>query len=364
MLHRCVAVSAGVLCRAVHRPVCAAVSDCVSAPFRPFSVSVPVADLSAAARADLDAAVERVGTLPAGSVDNPTLLELYGLFKQASEGDVTTSAPSIFQMKARYKWDAWKGRKGLSQDAAAAEYVAYVSRLVQAHSSSAASAAATSTSAAADEVLLLSRPVDGVLQLTLNRPSRFHALNWELFNALQEALTGAAQADDVRAVVLASSGPFFSSGNDLANFSELPITRAAAVEAQGILERFVASFIDLQKPLLVGARPFAVLCALTPAQPCARASHGDCLMCSMCFVLVRQCAVNGPAIGIGATILSHADAVVCTPNAYFNTPFTALGQSPEACSSVLFPRIMGDRVARDVLMFGRKLTAFEARDCT
>jgi peroxisomal 3,2-trans-enoyl-CoA isomerase len=72
-------------------------------------------------------------------------------------------------------------------------------------------------------------------------------------------------------------------------------------------------------------------------------------------------AVNGPAVGIAVTTLSFCDAIYASTNATFATPFTSLGQSPEACSSYLFPRIMGPKVANEVLLFGRSLTADEAK---
>ncbi len=61
--------------------------------------------------------------------DDETLLELYSFYKQATEGDVTGEKPSPFQFKARAKYDAWKARAGMSQEAAMKAYVKLVNHL-------------------------------------------------------------------------------------------------------------------------------------------------------------------------------------------------------------------------------------------
>lgn len=77
---------------------------------------------------EFEAAVERVQKLPKRP-DNDTLLELYGLFKQAKEGDATGKRPGMLDLRGRAKWDAWASRKGMSADEAREEYVALVQRL-------------------------------------------------------------------------------------------------------------------------------------------------------------------------------------------------------------------------------------------
>ncbi|CAM0137034.1 acyl-CoA-binding protein (ACBP)/diazepam binding inhibitor (DBI)/endozepine (EP) [Umbelopsis sp. WA50703] len=56
------------------------------------------------------------------------LLKLYGLFKQATIGDNETSKPT-FDIRGRYKWDAWTANKGKSQEEAEKEYIALVEEL-------------------------------------------------------------------------------------------------------------------------------------------------------------------------------------------------------------------------------------------
>ena len=65
---------------------------------------------------------------------------------------------------------------------------------------------------------------------------------------------------------------------------------------------------------------------------------------------VLVAAVNGPAIGIAATMLGVFDAVYLSDQALLRTPFVSTAQAPEGCASYTFPRIMG-RVKVLLLMF-------------
>ncbi len=62
---------------------------------------------------------------------NEELLDLYALFKQATEGDVTGERPGGFDFKAIAKFDAWAGRKGIPKDQASQEYIKLVGTLHQ-----------------------------------------------------------------------------------------------------------------------------------------------------------------------------------------------------------------------------------------
>lgn len=75
-----------------------------------------------------EGAADRVQKL-AKRPNNDVLLELYGLFKQATEGDVSGKRPGMLDLRGRAKWDAWASRKGMSADKARDAYVALVERL-------------------------------------------------------------------------------------------------------------------------------------------------------------------------------------------------------------------------------------------
>ena len=78
---------------------------------------------------DAKARVEKLKTRPS----NEELLELYGLYKQATEGDASGSRPGILDLKGRAKYDAWSRRKGMSGNEAMKKYVALVETLETAH---------------------------------------------------------------------------------------------------------------------------------------------------------------------------------------------------------------------------------------
>ena len=61
--------------------------------------------------------------------DNPTLLKIYGLYKQATLGDNAEKKPSFSDFVARAKWDAWTANKGVSNDEAKQKYIDLIESL-------------------------------------------------------------------------------------------------------------------------------------------------------------------------------------------------------------------------------------------
>ncbi|XP_004344365.1 chromodomain protein [Capsaspora owczarzaki ATCC 30864] len=170
----------------------------------------------------------------------------------------------------------------------------------------------------------------GVLWMTLDRPKKYNAIDGPLYDNIVRALDYAAQTDGVNIVVLSGNGKYFSSGNDLASMNqqyaeaaENPDGPQAMLDAsRNRFSKFAIRFITFPKILVL--------------------------------------ALNGPAVGIGATIIPHADFVYASADATIYTPFTDLGQSPEAVSSMTFPAIMGMARANEVLILGR---TFNANEC-
>jgi diazepam-binding inhibitor (GABA receptor modulator, acyl-CoA-binding protein) len=71
---------------------------------------------------EFEAAVKRVNGLPSAPPNN-VLLDLYGLYKQATVGDASGKRPGMTDFRGRAKFDAWAGRKGMSKDDAMRAYI-------------------------------------------------------------------------------------------------------------------------------------------------------------------------------------------------------------------------------------------------
>ncbi|XP_021725570.1 acyl-CoA-binding protein-like [Chenopodium quinoa] len=79
---------------------------------------------------DFEEYAEKVKSLP--SCSNEDLLILYGLYKQATVGDVNTERPGLFDPKGKAKWDAWKGNEGKSTDDSMNDYITKAKQLLEA----------------------------------------------------------------------------------------------------------------------------------------------------------------------------------------------------------------------------------------
>ncbi|KAK3122804.1 hypothetical protein QOZ80_8AG0618540 [Eleusine coracana subsp. coracana] len=79
---------------------------------------------------DFEEHAEKAKTLPE-STSNENKLILYGLYKQATVGDVKTSRPGILSMRERAKWDAWKAVEGKSKEEAMSDYITKVKQLLE-----------------------------------------------------------------------------------------------------------------------------------------------------------------------------------------------------------------------------------------
>jgi enoyl-CoA hydratase/carnithine racemase len=156
----------------------------------------------------------------------------------------------------------------------------------------------------------------------MNRPDKKNALTSAMYAAMAEALTSVNGRADIRCVIIAGVPGAFSAGNDLAEFA------AMAKSGEGL----ALPVIDFLHALARCERPLVA-------------------------------AVQGLAVGVGTTMLMHCDHVVAGNDARFSTPFVSLGLVPEAASTLLAPRLMGQRRAFELLVMGRPLDAAAAQAC-
>lgn len=160
---------------------------------------------------------------------------------------------------------------------------------------------------------------DGVQTIRLNRPEKKNAITRPMYAAMAAALKDADSRDDVRVTVFLGAPGVFSAGNDMADFMAYATTGSLGYE-----------IIDFLHAL-------------------ARADH--------CLVS----AVDGLAIGIGATLHFHCDATFATPRTRFSTPFVDLALVPEAASSMLLPAAIGHQRAFAMLGAGHSMGAEDAQ---
>lgn len=174
------------------------------------------------------------------------------------------------------------------------------------------------------EGLALSRPEDHILLVTLNRPDRFNALTFAMFDELTALCQDLEGDSDTRAVVLTGAGSGFCSGLDLDAVGQLvDLTPQEFLRGQ---EKWAGVSLALRR-------------LTTPV----------------------IAAVNGPAAGAGMSIALACDMRVVSTAARFNAAFIRVGLTGgDIGSSWLLPRIVGVGVANELLMTGRFVSAEEA----
>ena len=157
----------------------------------------------------------------------------------------------------------------------------------------------------------------GVATLTLNRPEARNALNGPMCEQLQSAAQNAGADPDVRVVVVRANGPAFCAGADL--------KERQGMDAAQVRARRVKAF-----------EAYAALEALP---------------------MPSIAVVAGPAVGSGVEIAAACDFIVATREASFATPEALRGT---VGATQRLPRILGKRLAKDLLFTGRTLSAEEA----
>src|SRR6218665_3340042 len=164
------------------------------------------------------------------------------------------------------------------------------------------------------------RVADSILTLTLNRPDQLNAFTVTMADELEHAFRRASEDDAVKAIVVTGSGRAFCAGMDLSvpgNVFGLDETQTPTVDdmhqrledpiiKRGVRDtggRVTLAIFDCKKPVI--------------------------------------CAINGAAVGIGATMTLAMDIRLASEQARIGFVFGKIGIVPEACSSWFLPRIVG-----------------------
>ena len=156
-----------------------------------------------------------------------------------------------------------------------------------------------------------------VATIGIRRPPRRNALTAEMYEAMAAALAQAEADDGVRVALFHGTEEAFTAGNDIEDF----VRRPPADENAPVF-RFLRTVSAARKPLVA--------------------------------------AVNGPAVGLGTTLLLHCDLVFAGEDARFSLPFVKLGLVPEFASSYLLPLVAGYHRAAELLLLGEPFDARRA----
>jgi enoyl-CoA hydratase/carnithine racemase len=176
-----------------------------------------------------------------------------------------------------------------------------------------------------------------ILTITLNRPDKLNAFNATMMRELIEAFDAADKDDEVRAVIVTGAGRAFCAGADLSSGANT-FDRDAQ---RGPVRRLADGGVDY-------------------SDPNARDGGGQVTLRIFKCLKPVIAAVNGPAVGIGATMQLAMDIRIASENAKFGFVFSQRGIVPEAASSWFLPRIVGISQALEWCFTGRVFPAEEA----
>ena len=182
---------------------------------------------------------------------------------------------------------------------------------------------------------------DGVATLTLSRPDALNAFDLTMARELEQVFLTDARDDEVRAVVVTGAGRAFCAGMDLS--------------AKG-------NVFGLDESLTPTPEEFRAAYDQAPYDVGVRDTGGKVTLAIHALPKPVIAAINGPAVGIGATMTLAMDLRLASTKARIGFVFGRLGIVPEACSSWFLPRIVGIQQALEWVYSADILTAEQARD--
>jgi enoyl-CoA hydratase len=171
------------------------------------------------------------------------------------------------------------------------------------------------------EAILIEK-ADGIATLTLNRPERLNAVNSAMHSELTTVVADFQADPDVRVAVLTGAGRGFCSGGDFGSDRALRPPPKTGLPMMQEARLIVDRILDCEKPIVA--------------------------------------AVNGPAVGLGATVALLCDVVIAARSARFGDTHVRMGITAGDGGAVIWPLLIGVNRAKQLLMTGDLLSADEA----
>ena len=145
----------------------------------------------------------------------------------------------------------------------------------------------------------------------MNRPEKLNGWTMDMMLSFKSAIATASKDDRVKVIIFTGSGKYFSAGVNLSSTIKMMHPKKLKNMIVELNQSLFEVFLLCPKPILV--------------------------------------AVNGPAIGASVTSATLCNGIIASTSATFSLPFAALGVTPEGCSSLHFPRLIGAENAQRML---------------
>jgi enoyl-CoA hydratase len=171
--------------------------------------------------------------------------------------------------------------------------------------------------------LAVSRPRERVVLLTLDNAAARNAMSEEMTASWVSAIDALVGDPSVGAVVVTGAGSAFCSGGNTSWIASEPDASVDALRSR--MSAFYRAWLSIRR-----------------------------------LEVPTIAAINGPAVGAGLCVALACDLRYAASSARMGAPFVKLGMHPGMASTYLFPNVVGDAVARDLLLTGRMVDADEA----
>ncbi|KAF5012768.1 hypothetical protein FDECE_1188 [Fusarium decemcellulare] len=167
--------------------------------------------------------------------------------------------------------------------------------------------------------------------ITIDNPKKLNALTRAQYYDLAQKLREIATHDEVFVTVILGKGRYFSAGADVGTPRPSPSENIPSLHRE-YLQTFVAFNLNICH---------------------AFSSHPKILVVGL----------NGPAVGMSAAIVAHADFIYCTPHTFILTPFSSLGLVAEGGASRALVQRLGAAKANEALIMSKRIPAEELERC-